>query len=138
MSTSSGDKNPPQLGDNGHYKVGYGKPPKEHQFKPGQSGNPKGGKKAAKTLEDLIFKEAGKLINVKMGGEAITINKRQALVKALFTKAINGDLRALQLVFSLLSEADAKLLAAEAQTLSTEEVEILKDLFGKHYVKGSE
>ena len=24
------------------YKVGYGKPPREHQFKPGQSGNPAG------------------------------------------------------------------------------------------------
>ncbi len=26
----------------GDYEVGCGKPPKEHQFKPGQSGNPKG------------------------------------------------------------------------------------------------
>lgn len=26
----------------GAYKVGYGKPPREHQFKPGQSGNPNG------------------------------------------------------------------------------------------------
>ena len=24
------------------YRVGYGRPPKEYQFKPGQSGNPKG------------------------------------------------------------------------------------------------
>ena len=27
------------------YKVGPGHPPKEHQFKPGQSGNPKGAKR---------------------------------------------------------------------------------------------
>ncbi len=26
------------------YKVGPGRPPKEHQWKPGQSGNPKGAK----------------------------------------------------------------------------------------------
>ncbi len=26
----------------GDYQVGYGRPPKEHQFKKGQSGNPKG------------------------------------------------------------------------------------------------
>ena len=27
------------------YKVGPGRPPKEYQFKPGQSGNPKGAKR---------------------------------------------------------------------------------------------
>ena len=36
------------------YKVGPGRPPKEHQFKPGQSGNPKGAKcKAPSLLPDL-------------------------------------------------------------------------------------
>jgi Family of unknown function (DUF5681) len=32
------------------YKVGPGRPPKEHQFKPGQSGNPKGAKRKAPSL----------------------------------------------------------------------------------------
>jgi Tfp pilus assembly protein PilX len=35
----------------GDYKVGKGKPPKEHQFQRGQSGNPKGKTAATKTLE---------------------------------------------------------------------------------------
>ena len=30
----------------GDYEVGYGKPPKKHQFKPGQSGNRQGRKKS--------------------------------------------------------------------------------------------
>ena len=30
------------------YEVGYGKPPKEHRFKKGQSGNPRGRPKDAK------------------------------------------------------------------------------------------
>jgi hypothetical protein len=29
-------------GDDGEFKVGPGRPPKEYQWKPGQSGNPKG------------------------------------------------------------------------------------------------
>ena len=32
------------------YKVGPGRPPKAHQFKPGQSGNPKGAKRKAPSL----------------------------------------------------------------------------------------
>jgi hypothetical protein len=35
----------------GDYRVGKGKPPKEHQFQRGQSGNPKGKTAATKTLE---------------------------------------------------------------------------------------
>ena len=33
----------------GGYKIGKGKPPKDTQWKPGQSGNPKGRPKAAKS-----------------------------------------------------------------------------------------
>src|SRR6476661_1090278 len=32
------------------YKVGPGRPPREYQFKPGQSGNPKGAKRKPPTL----------------------------------------------------------------------------------------
>src|SRR5262245_59686207 len=37
--------NEPQIAADAEYKVGPGRPPKEHQFKPGVSGNRKGRKK---------------------------------------------------------------------------------------------
>jgi len=36
------------------YEVGYGKPPKHGQFKPGQSGNPKGRPKGRKNFPVLL------------------------------------------------------------------------------------
>jgi hypothetical protein len=48
-------KTPPAKGDSGDYQVGYGKPPKHTQFKPGKSGNPQGRPKGTKNLKtDLI------------------------------------------------------------------------------------
>src|ERR1700687_777443 len=35
------------------YRVGPGRPPKEHRFKPGQSGNPTGAKRKASLAPDL-------------------------------------------------------------------------------------
>lgn len=49
--------------DAASYEVGHCKPPKEYQFKPGQSGNPSGKSKKPKQLADKIQKQADKLVD---------------------------------------------------------------------------
>lgn len=44
----------PKGPDERDYDVGYGKPPKEHQFKPGQSGNPTGRPKKQPSMASMI------------------------------------------------------------------------------------
>ena len=39
------------------YSVGYGKPPKHSQFKPGQSGNPRGRPKKVMAFAEALEKE---------------------------------------------------------------------------------
>ena len=53
------------------YKVGPGRPPKEYQFKPGQSGNPKGAKRKPKSmapdLKAALERALNKTIKLKQG-----------------------------------------------------------------------
>ena len=53
------------------YKVGPGRPPREHRFKPGQKGNPKGAKRKAPSpapdLKQLLERALGKTVTLKQG-----------------------------------------------------------------------
>ena len=59
-----GRKSPPSRPGTGEYEVGYRKPPKHTQFKPGQSGNPKGYKKHLKSLKTLLMEALNERILV--------------------------------------------------------------------------
>lgn len=48
--------------DEPSYSVGYGKPPAHSRFQPGQSGNPKGKKKGAKSFKTVV----GGILNEKV------------------------------------------------------------------------
>ena len=45
-----------------NYDVGYKKPPKNTQFKPGQSGNPKGRPKKPTNIHEALIDNLGKKI----------------------------------------------------------------------------
>lgn len=74
-------------------KVGYKKAPKEHQFKKGKSGNPKGRPKGSHTFKAILEKELETEINISENGEPCDVTKKEALVKKLIAKALLGDLK---------------------------------------------
>ncbi len=84
--------------------VGYGRPPKQHQFKPGQSGNPKGRPKVTPTPQEMMAKEATKYVKIKQGENIVSIPKLEALARRVFNKALEGDLAAARMVFQLAAE----------------------------------
>ena len=85
------------------YAVGYAKPPKSGQFKPGQSGNPKGRPKGVKNLKTDLLEELQGTVPVKQGGKTRHLTRQRAMVKSMVRKAILGDPRATHLVVSMMA-----------------------------------
>jgi Family of unknown function (DUF5681) len=84
--------------------VGYAKPPRNTEFKPGQSGNPRGRPKRAKIFATAIEDELGARVTVTENGKRRKASKREVIAKRLVNRAAEGDFRALPL---LLNEARA-------------------------------
>ncbi len=78
----------------GSYAVGYKKPPKNTQFKPGQSGNARGRPAGSKNLKTELEEELLEKIVIKEGGTPKNVSKQRAMIKALMSKAVQGDIRA--------------------------------------------
>ncbi len=80
---------------NGDNEVGYGKPPKERQFKPGQSGNLKGRPKSKKSGLTDISGLLNEPVKVKAGGKVREMGPFEAGFRKLAKRAVDGDLRAI-------------------------------------------
>jgi Family of unknown function (DUF5681) len=83
----------------GQYDVGYGRPPVRSRFQPGQSGNPAGRQKGLPTLNEMVMKEAARLVKVKRGDTVETITKYQGVISRTFQSAMEGDIAAARLLF---------------------------------------
>lgn len=94
--------------DNDRDKVGYGKPPKHSQFKPGQSGNRAGRPKGKRAFLDDLLAELSEIVSITENGRTQRVTKQRAVMKSAFAKASKGDFRALNFLLQripLLEEA---------------------------------
>jgi hypothetical protein len=93
----------------GSYQVGYKKPPPQHRFTKGRSGNPLGRPKKPKTINTLLDKVLKETVVVNENGRRRSIPKLEALVKQVVNKAAAGDFRLIKLLIELLREAKPEL-----------------------------
>lgn len=109
------------------YDVGYGKPPKSTQFKPGKSGNPKGRPKGTRNLRSDLQEELNAKVTVIEAGNQIQVSRQKALIKSMMAKAIKGDTSAARVLINLIvgiEQADAE--RSIVVTTTAEDLEVLQ------------
>tara|TARA_B100000949_G_scaffold128081_1_gene112991 strand:+ start:1093 stop:1548 length:456 start_codon:yes stop_codon:yes gene_type:complete len=114
-------------------EVGYGKPPKHSRFKPGQSGNPKGRPKGAKSQKTIVFETLLTPIDYVENGVRRKASRLELIFKRMVEKALKGDLRAAERLISMyatLEEGDRQTDAASPASeidIEAEDEAILKE-----------
>lgn len=112
---------------NDSYDVGYGKPPKHSQFKPGQSGNPRGRPKGSKSLQGHLRDQLNQRITISAKGQTRTIPTREAIAMRMTEATLKGDLKTIAQVLALdAQQSDAKDEQATV-VLSPEEQRVLAE-----------
>lgn len=95
----------PSSADDASYKVGYGKPPAEHKFEKGRSGNPRGRPKGARNKVDktlnlevgtqpanqMLLEEAYRTVTVREGEKLIELPAIKAVFRAMGVSAMKGN-----------------------------------------------
>ena len=99
------------------YRVGPGRPPKEHQFKPGQSGNPKGAKRKAPSLipalKELFERAFNQKAKVTQGERARVITMWEAGFQHLSVQFARGDRHARRDAFWIAERLGSELLMSK-------------------------
>ena len=108
------------------YKVGYGCPPKEHQFKPGQSGNPKGRPKKNNNFAEDVLEEMSEMITVQENGKLTKITKKRALAKRLIADSLSGKVSAIKILTPILA-GETKITKDFEEELTPQDAQILED-----------
>jgi hypothetical protein len=96
-----------QSGNKRNDAVGYGRPPVNRQFKPGQSGNPRGRPKGSKNAATVVAEALSRPVKVRENGKIRTLTKWQAIIEITVNKAVAGDPKAFAMLLHLKDNIEA-------------------------------
>ncbi len=100
------------------YKIGYGRPPTKSQFKPGQSGNPAGGKlkrsPVAADLKTSLERALNEQASFRIGERDLVMTKAAAGIAQLVAQFAEGDRYARRDLIALADKLGVDLTAGQA------------------------
>jgi hypothetical protein len=122
---------PPRQPDDG--KVGYRKPPREHRFPKGKSGNPKGRPPGSRGIKTDLKAVISTVRTVERNGKQITGTTQYLTLEALGLRGSLGDLKAalplIQLIIEVFGLEDRDV---DANRLSPSDQALLERLLSRH------
>jgi hypothetical protein len=116
------------------YAVGYRRPPKANQFRPGETGNPRGRPKGSRNIRTVLFDVIGKKIAVTENGQTRRLPALEVMLRRLVNDAVRNDPRAIKLIVSMLDryeDRDTSSIAPDMDELQAEDREILAQYLPK-------
>jgi hypothetical protein len=121
------------------YEVGYGRPPKASQFRPGQSGNPTGARKGGKTIGVRLQELINAKVAVTESGRTRRLPRLDVMLHRLSNDAMRGDQRALKHILEFVHRySPAGEGTVRSQEMTSDDLEILTDYLRKTASSNSE
>jgi hypothetical protein len=109
---------------------GYGRPPAQHRFKPGQSGNPKGRPRGRKNEATIWHDRLYRKVSIRENGTLHKIPVLEAILLRIIESALKGDTKSAAFILGRLqglesgqppanhlSDDDRTILEAYAKTI---------------------
>jgi hypothetical protein len=105
-------------------EAGYGRPPRSHQFKPGQSGNPKGRPKGTKNEATILYELLNRKIPIREGSRTRKITVLEAILLRFTEDSLKGNTKSA----AFLLNRHSALVAGEPQRsdISDDDQQILE------------
>jgi hypothetical protein len=123
------------MADGKDYEVGYGKPPPQHRFKKGQSGNPRGRKSVKLNEAEIIAKVRDELVTMTINGKTTRITAFEAAVrKTHMTVLAKGNVRDFEKLLQLYARYGAEpeaLRIAQTKEAADKVLETIRTIFNK-------
>jgi hypothetical protein len=114
-------------------KVGYKRPPKATQFKPGKPGNARGRPKRSHNLNADLVEMLSQVMTVREDGKTRRISRQAAILRRLLSQELQGDEKAIKLILSMRTKVDSTRQAADQQP--EEEVSDADQVLFDNYVR---
>jgi hypothetical protein len=90
------------------YKVGNKRPPLEHRWRKGKSGNRRGRPKGSVNVYAMLVKVLQRVITIERGGRITKVTSLEGMLEQAVSSSLKKDWRAFDITFALLREGFAK------------------------------
>ena len=115
---------------------GYGNPPKQCRFRPGQTGNPKGRPKGRKNEATITREILNSKVKVRTGNTVRSMTVLEAMLRGFADRALKGDTKAASFLLDRYARAQAG--GDPANIVTTPEEHEIIDGFLEKYLKNKD